>query len=67
MLGVKSVLGRLLKKIFLMFFFFNLFLRQRQRMRRGGADTESEAGSRLRAVSTERDAGLELTDHEITT
>ena len=30
-------------------------------------DTESEAGSRLRAVSTERDAGLELTDGEITT
>ena len=30
-------------------------------------DTESEAGSRLRAVSTEPDAGLELADHEITT
>ena len=28
-------------------------------------DTESEAGSRLRAVSTEPDAGLELTDREI--
>ena len=27
-------------------------------------ETESEAGSRLRAVSTERDAGLELTDLE---
>ena len=38
-------------------------------MSRGGAeregDTESEAGSGLRAVSTEPDAGLELTDHEI--
>ena len=38
---------------------------------RGGAeregDTESEAGSRLRAVSTEPGAGLELTDREITT
>ena len=38
-------------------------------MSRGGAeregDTESEAGSGLRAVSTEPDAGLELTDPEI--
>ena len=37
----------------------------------GGAeregDTESEAGSRLRAVSTELDVGLELTDCEIMT
>ena len=32
-----------------------------------GRDTESEAGSTLRAVSTERDAGLELTNHEIMT
>ena len=30
-------------------------------------DTESEAGSRLLAVSTEPDAGLELTDREIVT
>ena len=30
-------------------------------------DTESEAGSRLRAVSTEPDVGLEPTDHEIMT
>ena len=30
-------------------------------------DTESEAGSRLPAVSTEPDAGLELTDREIMT
>ena len=36
-----------------------------QREREGG--TESEAGSRLRAVSTEPDAGLELTDREIVT
>ena len=34
---------------------------------RGGADTESEAGSKLRAVSTEPNAGLELMDHEIMT
>ena len=30
-------------------------------------DTVSEAGSRLRAVSTEPDAGLELADREIVT
>ena len=40
-------------------------------MSRGGAeregDPESEAGSRLQAVSTEPDTGLELTDREITT
>ena len=30
-------------------------------------DTESETGSRLQAVSTEPDVGLELTDREITT
>ena len=40
-------------------------------MSRGGAeregDTESEAGSRLRAVSTEPDGGLEPTDGEIVT
>ena len=57
-----------LKKIF-----FYLFLgeRQRQSTSRGRAerdgDTESEAGSRLQAVSTEPDAGLELTNHQIVT
>ena len=30
-------------------------------------DTESEVGPKLRAVSTEPDAGLELTDREIMT
>ena len=30
-------------------------------------DTESEVGSRLLAVSTEAEAGLELTNHEIMT
>ena len=30
-------------------------------------DTESEAGSRLRAVSTQPDTGLELTNGEIMT
>ena len=45
--------------------------RERQSMNRGRAeregDTESEMGSRLWAVSTEPDAGLELTDCEIMT
>ena len=40
-------------------------------MSRGGAeregDTESEAGSRLRAISPEPEVGFELTDHEIVT
>ena len=40
-------------------------------MSRGGAervgDTESEAGSRLGAVSTEHNEGLKLTDCEIMT
>ena len=44
---------------------------ERQRVSGGGAerkgDTESEAGSRLRAISTEPDTELKLTDHEITT
>ena len=54
-------------------FFFNIysFLRERQSMRGGGAeregDTESEAGSRLWAVSTEPDTGPELTDCAIMT
>ena len=37
------------------------------RVREREGDIESETGSRLRAVSTEPDAGLELTDSEITT
>ena len=45
--------------------------RERQSVSVGGAeregDTESQAGSRLPAVSTEPDAGLEPTDCEITT
>ena len=55
--------------------FFNIysFLRDRvrQSMNRGGeereGDTESKAGSRLGAISTEPDAGLEPTNSEITT
>ena len=58
---------------FLNFFFqrFYLFLGQRQSMNGGGpereGDTESETGSRLRAISPEPDVGLELTDREIVT
>ena len=44
---------------------------ERQSMSGGGAeregDKESQAGSRLWAVGTEPDAGLELTNREITT
>ena len=44
---------------------------ERQSMSGGGAeregDTESKAGSRLWALSTEPDAGLELTNREIMT
>ena len=42
--------------------------RERQSTKGGGlegeGDTESEAGSRLRAVSTEPDVGLKLRDRE---
>ena len=45
--------------------------RERQSMNGGGSqregDTESEAGSKLWAVSTEPDVGLEPTDREIMT
>ena len=48
-----------------------IFERERQSVNRGGAegegDTESEAGSRFQAVSTEPDVGLELTNCEIMT
>ena len=46
-------------------------MRERESRSRGQAeregDTESEAGSRLGAISTEPDAGLELTNFEILT
>ena len=48
-----------------------MFILERQSTSGGGTeregDTESEAGSRLRAISPEPDAGLELTDREIVT
>ena len=64
-----------LSRIFFYFYFstFIYFLgdRERQSMNGGGAeregDTESETGSRLRAISPEPDAGLELPDREIAT
>ena len=53
-----------------MFFLF-IFETERQSVSGQGAeregDTESEAGSRLRAVSTEPDVGLELKNREIMT
>ena len=60
--------------VFLMFLF--IFERERERESerqlsgRAGereGDTESEAGSRFRAVGTEPDVGLESTNHEIVT
>ena len=57
------------KKCMILFFFsVYLFLRQREtehepgRGRERKGDTASEAGSRLQAVSTEPDAGLEPTN-----
>ena len=48
-----------------------MFIFERDRVSGGEAeregDTESKAGSRLRAVSTEPDVGLELTNREIMT
>ena len=48
---------------------FISFLREWQSMSRGGTEknTESEAGSRLGAVSTEPEAGLEPVNREIVT
>ena len=52
--------------LFLTFIHFSETEGEREGQREKG-DTESEAGSRLQAVSTEPDAGLELTDCEIMT
>ena len=41
--------------------------RGRERERDRERETESKVGSRLRAVSTEPDVGLELMNHEIMT
>ena len=49
-----------------MFVCFETESRSREGAEREG-DTESEAGSRLRAISTDPDARLEPTDREIMT
>ena len=66
------------RKMCLLPFFFNVYLfltergreRQEREQERGierEGDAEFDAGSRLRAVSTDPDTGLELTDCEIMT
>ena len=65
-------LAKIWNYLFFINFFFNIYLWEAGQDRtwvgkgqRVGADTESKAGSRLWGVSTEPDAGLELTDCEI--
>ena len=63
---------QILSHLFTVFFFnFKCSFFERQSVSREGSerdgDTESKAGSRLRAVSTEPDTGLELMSHEIMT
>ena len=63
---------KLVKAILVFFLTFIYFWdRERQSMNGGGSeregDTESETGSRLWAISTEPDAGLELMNREIVT
>ena len=66
-------LGTMILNFFLMFIFERERDREREteheqgRGRERGGDTESEADSRLQAVSTELDTGLELGNHEIMT
>ena len=68
--GTREMLQHKLKAFFNVYY---LFLRQsasrgdRVQVGEGqrGGDTESQAGSRLRAVSAEPDTGLELVNHEI--
>ena len=65
----------MLTTFFFTFFMFYFILREKERDReteheqgRGREmETEAEVGSRLRAVSTELDEGLELTNCEIMT
>ena len=58
---------------FLILFLFLMFTFKRERQRASGrgaereGNTEYEAGSKLRAVSTEPDVGLKLMNHEIMT
>ena len=58
------------KKLFFKNIYSFLKVRETEHEREGAereGDRESKAGSRLRAVSTESDTGLELTDREIMT
>ena len=59
--------SNLFKNVFNVYLFLNERKREQWRGREREGDTESEAGSRLGAVSTEPDAGLELTNCEIMT
>ena len=66
-----SILNVMSLSLSLPLMFIHFWETERQNLSTGGAeragDPESEAGSGLRAVSTEPDAGLELTDREIMT
>ena len=72
-LGKDFLFSFFLRKKFLIFIFGRERERERERERQsasGGGeeregDTESEAGSRLQAVSTKPDAGLEPRDHDL--
>ena len=65
------IIIRTLKESFFFLMFIYFWERERERQSASGGrtvregDTESDAGSRLWAVSTEPDAGLEPTDREI--
>ena len=65
--GWRLVVNQYFLKHFFVFMIYFEGERDRAWAREGQreGDTESEAGSRLRAVSTEPDAGLELMDREI--
>ena len=53
---------------FFISFIYLFIVRERESVRRAGAETEGErTPSRLCTVSTEPDVGLELTNHEIMT
>ena len=69
---LEKVIYDLIKLLFFNFFkTLFIFERERWSASRGGTeregDTESKTGSRLLAVSTEPDTGLELTNREIMT
>ena len=70
-MGRGAWVAQSVKRLTLFSTFIYFWDRERQSMNGGGAeregDTESETGSRLRAISPEPDAGLELTDREIVT